>query len=402
MELLVPAGNPPKAEAALRFGAHALYLGGPDLSLRQSAHGFSLPELRAVVTQAHRHGARVYYALNILAQEHHLTAITQRLEDLADTGIDALIVADPGVLTQARRLLPHIPVHVSTQANTSNSWSVHFWRDHGARRVNLARELSAARLRAVRRACPDMELEVFVHGAMCMAISGQCLLSAYLLERSGNLGACAHPCRYDYLAHGPAAVVLEERFRPGERLWELHEHDGFSQILASEDLCLLHALPWFARHGIHALKIEGRTKSLGYVTTVTDIYATALRDLAAGSFHPKRYWPELARIAGRPMATGFFAPRRSRLPLPQAPLAAAALRVEEVLGPGCFRVAVLLRLEAGTPLELVLPRLRRPRITDYGLESEAGARLTTVHGGTSVLLRCAHPEITLGTILRPA
>jgi putative protease len=138
------------------------------------------------------------------------------------------------------------------------------------------------------------------------------------------------------------------------------------------------------------------------VTTVTDIYATALRDLAAGSFHPKRYWPELARIAGRPMATGFFAPRRSRLPLPQTPLAAAALRVEEVLGPGCFRVAVLLRLEAGTPLELVLPGLRRPHITDYGLESEAGARLTTVHGGTSALLRCPHPEISHGTILRPA
>lgn len=401
MELLVPAGSPAKAEAALRFGAHALYLGGPDLSLRQST-AFDLPALHHIVAMAHRYGARVYYTMNILAQEHHLATVTHRLQELADSGIDAIIIADPGVLARAQRLVPHIPIHVSTQANTSNSWSVRFWRDQGARRINLARELSAARLRAVRRACPDMELEVFVHGAMCMAISGQCLLSAYLVHRSGNLGACAHPCRYDYQVHVPAAVALEERFRPGERLWEIHERGSFSQILASEDLCLLHALPWFARHGIHALKIEGRTKSLGYVTTVTDIYATALLDLAAGTFRPKNYWRELARIAGRPMSTGFFAPRRRCLPLPQAPLAAASLRVEEVLAPGRFRVAVLLRLEAGTPLEIVLPRMRRPRVTEYGLESENGTRLRTVHGGTCVILRCPHPEITLGTILRPA
>lgn len=398
MELLAPAGTLAKAEVALRFGAQAIYLGGPDLSLRRAAGGLFLPELRRAVTLAHAQGARVYYALNILAQERHLPAVAQRLEELADSGIDALIVADPGILAQARQRLPHLPIHLSTQANTGNSWAVRFWQDHGVRRVNLARELSAAGIRAVRRACPGMELEVFVHGALCMAVSGQCLLSAHLLGRSGNRGECAHPCRYDYRVRG---LVLEERYRPGEILWELVEDGEFAQVLASEDLCLLHALRWLARHGVDALKIEGRTKSLGYLATVTDVYATALRDLTAGTFCARRFWPELARIAARPLSTGFFAPRRRTLPLPPAPLAAACLRVEEALGPERFRAAVLLRLEAGTPLELVLPGLRRPALGHYRLETEAGEARATAHSGTSVILRSAHPELAPGTLLRP-
>ncbi len=398
MELLAPAGTPAKAAMALHFGAQAIYLGGPDLSLRQAAGGFSLEELHATTALAHAHGARVYYALNILAHHRHLDAIARRLDELASCAIDALIVADPGILAEAKRRLPHLPMHISTQANTSNAWAVRFWQEHGARRVNLARELSAGAIRAIRRACPEMELEIFVHGAQCMAISGQCLLSAYLLGRSGNHGECAHPCRYDYTVR---ALALEERYRPGDMLWELVEEEEFSQILASDDLCLLHALPWCARHGITALKIEGRTKSLAYLATVTDIYATALQDLAAGTFHPRRFWPELARIASRPLSTGFFAPQRRRLPLPFLPLA-AALRVQEALGHGRFRAAVLLRLEAKTPLELVLPGLRRPRLDDYGLETETGEARTTVHSGTTIILRSHHPDLAPGVLLRPA
>jgi putative protease len=399
MELLAPAGSPRALDAALRFGAQAVYLGGGDLNLRRGTKGFALPALRQAVATAHSQGVRVYYTLNILAQDHQLPAVANRLEELADTGIDALILADPGVIREAARRVPHIPIHVSTQANTSNRWSVHFWRDQGARRVNLARELSAPAIRAICRACPDMELEIFVHGAMCMAISGQCLLSAFLVDRSGNQGACAHPCRYDYRVRG---LLLEEFYRQGEILWEAEEEEGFTQIFASHDLCLVPMLPWMARHGIHGCKIEGRMKNIGYVAITTDVYATALRDLKAGRFRPTLYLQELAAVASRPLSTGFFAPQRRILPLPTMPPAPIALQVQAPLAPGRWEVAVLTRLEASQTLEILLPGLRRIHLTDYALENQQGQRCTTVHGGSTAVLCSHHPELAPGALLRPA
>ena len=400
-ELLAPAGNPDKLATALAYGADAVYLGGQALSLRAKTEGFSFPELRRAVALAHGRGAKVYFALNLLAWEEHLPSVEAYLEELGDIDVDAVIVADPGIVAMARRRVPHIPVHISTQANTSNSAAAAFWRDQGARRVNVARELGAGRIRAMVEKTPGLEFEVFVHGAMCMAMSGRCLLSAHLTKRSGNLGHCTHPCRFDYRV---AAVRLEERLRPGEDTWEIREGGDFSQIMAAEDLCLIKYLNWFRTNGIASLKIEGRMKTPSYLAQVTDVYRTALDDLAAGTFRPRLYLEELQQLATRPLSSAFFTPE----PVTILPALSRTLtknvvgRIIEPAGPDAWVMDVKHRFEADAPVEILLPGLRRPVLGagDYGLENADGDRLATVHGGMRVVLRCAHPGLGEGIFLR--
>lgn len=400
-ELLAPAGDPDKLATALAYGADAVYLGGQALSLRAATGGFSFPELAAAVHLAHARNAKVYFALNLLAREEHLAGVEGYLAELADIDVDGLIIADPGIMAMALKRVPHIPIHVSTQASTSNSATAMFWRDLGARRVNVARELGASRIRAMVEKVPDLEFEVFVHGAMCMAVSGRCLLSAHLNKRSGNLGQCTHPCRFEYKV---TAVRLEERLRPGQDTWEVRCGGDFSQVMAAEDLCLVKYLNWFRHNGVASLKIEGRMKTPSYLAQVTDVYRTALDDLAAGSFRPALYLEELQQLATRPLSSAFFTPEPVTLrpALPRSRTKNIVGRLLEPAGDDGWIMDVKHRFETRSPLEILLPGLRRPVIgqDDYGVENDLGERLATVHGGMRVTLRCGHPGLVPGMFLR--
>ncbi|NJB68712.1 putative protease [Desulfobaculum xiamenense] len=403
-ELLAPAGNLEKLETAILYGARAVYLGGPAMNLRAQSAGFGWQELAEAITLAHASGVAAYLCLNALPRQQDLPQLAEamdRVADMADAARpDALIIADPGVLMMARRRLPHIPVHLSTQANTANSESAAFWREFGVTRVNLARELGLRGIRDIAHALPGLELEVFAHGAMCMAVSGRCVLSAHMNARSANLGQCTHPCRFNYAVR---AVAVEERTRPGELAWEIHEEDGWSSILAAEDLCLVKFAPWFARTGVSALKIEGRMKSGGYLAQVLDAYATALTDFAAGTFRPAAYLAELTNTASRPLTTGFFLPgdRRISYPRPEEPRPVLA-RVTERIDDDAWTVAIRSKWDATAPVRVIAPGLKRPMLSaeDYALENELGERVVTGHSGTTLTLRAAHPALRKGLFLR--
>jgi putative protease len=406
-ELLAPAGDWERFETALAYGADAVYLGGPELNLRARAHGLDWPELERASALAKAKGVKIFYCLNVLAQQRHLPAVHATLERLASGPelVDALIVADPGVLRLCRRLVPRIPLHLSTQANTSNAESAAFWAEQGATRVNLARELDCRAIRAMREALPGLELEIFIHGALCLALSGRCQLSAYLNQRSANLGACTHPCRYQY-----RHLALEEATRPGAPTWELTEDadQDYAALLAPEDLCLVKYLPWFRRLGINALKIEGRMKSAGSLAQVLDAHRTALDDLSAGRFRPAAYLAELENASTRPYGTGFFLPggRPKRLGQGARDAGRPILgRIEEgpdSLGAETWRVAVRAVWDADQDARLLLPGLQRPllRAKEYALENELGERLQRAHPGLPVLLRCERPELRKGFFLR--
>ncbi len=402
-ELLAPAGNFERLETALCYGADAVYLGGEDFNLRAQGHGFSWDELCLARKRTREHQVRLYYCLNILAQDRHLARIREDLSRLAGMDLDGLIVADPGVLDLARDMAPTVPIHLSTQANTSNASSVLFWQRQGVRRVNLARELNLPSIRTIRSRAPDMELEVFVHGAMCMALSGRCLMSAHLNQRPANLGLCTHPCRFEYKVTG---VALEERRRPGQPVWEVVRGQPYTRLLASEDLCLVKYLAWFARNGIDALKIEGRMKTSLYLAQVLDVYVTALKDLHAGTFRPGTYLQELAQASSRALGTGLTLPRKrifhqpGEVSEPRPVLAQLGQGRREAEWP----VRVKSRWESSKPVHILVPGLERPRLSpgDYVLESPSGARLDVVHSGQEARLRCDHPQLATWRLLRLA
>ncbi|MDD4952151.1 MAG: U32 family peptidase, partial [Desulfovibrionaceae bacterium] len=290
-ELLVPAGDMEMLETAAVYRADAVYLGGPELNLRAGARGFGFKALPRALDFARARGMRVYFCLNAYPRQGQLGLVDQYLDQLAEAGPDALIVSDLGVADRARKRVPHIPLHVSTQANTTNSAALAFWREFGARRVNLARETDARALRDILLGRPGLEIEMFVHGAVCMALSGRCLLSAGLNARSANLGLCSHACRFEYRV---SSYTVEEKTRPGLDVWEARrlDNDGaYSALFAARDLCLAHYLGWFARLGVSALKIEGRTRSSACLAQVADAYRSALDHLARGCFRPARYLP---------------------------------------------------------------------------------------------------------------
>ena len=298
-ELLVPAGDMEKVEAALHFGADAVYLGGEAFGLRSQAGNFSLAELRRAVDMCHAANCRLYLTLNACLLPGNQTDLTGYLEELRPLAIDAYIVADPGVLSLVRQLDPQRPLHLSTQANTTNAAAVNFWRSQGVERVNLARELSLDEIRLIRRDT-DLDLEVFVHGAMCMAYSGRCLLSAGMAGRSANQGNCAHPCRWSY--------ALVEAQRPGE-YYPIEQDERGSYVMNSRDLCLIEYLPSLLEAGVGSLKIEGRMKGCYYVAAVTRVYRQALdryRDDPAAFTVDPLWLEELDKVSHRPYGTGFL------------------------------------------------------------------------------------------------
>ncbi len=398
-ELLVPAGNMEKLKTALYYGANAVYLGGNELSLRTASTGFSIEDLRLAIELAHERQIKIYYALNILAWEQHLDRVRAELEMLTDIGVDGLIIADPGVLRLAQKITPQIPVHLSTQANTSNSESVRFWKELGINRVNLARELDREALAAVRKAAPDMELEIFVHGAMCMAISGRCLLSFYLNGRAANLGECSHPCRFDYR---PTELWVEEKQRNKE-IWKVIQNGDFTHFFSAEDLCLLPYLPELTNLGIHSLKIEGRMKTSSYLAPVVDVYRTALDHIQAEqNFNLPEYMTELTKTTTRPLGTGFFLSESKILAQPNPNRPQIVGRIDEKIRQGVWKISVKSQWAASDTIELILPGMQRPQLqkTDYSLENKRGERLEKVHSGTEVFFCCETQDLEVGIFIR--
>lgn len=403
-ELLCPAGDMERLQTTLSYGADAVYLGGPRLNLRSKAGGFFAKELTKAMSLAKDHNARIYYCLNALPLQKDIPLIEEQLDLVSGLKVDALIVADPGVISLARKTVPDMELHLSTQANTCNSHSVNFWKDQGVKRVNLSRELGIKDIRTISTETSGIELEIFVHGAMCMAISGRCFLSAHLNKRSANQGLCAHPCRYEYK---PYFADFEEKTRPGYPVWSLEQGDGYSKIFSADDLCLVKYIPWFIKNRIDSLKIEGRTKSVTYLAIVTDVYRTALNDFARNKFRPGRYLDELSLISTRLMGSGFFlknriffadqrkAPERTRKIL---------ARVLEKTDDNKWLVQVKEKWPCSADTELVLPGLMRPRIPtgNYGLENESGQGIREANSGMNALFCCEHELIRENLFIRSA
>ena len=301
-ELLIPASSLEVLKTAVVFGADAVYIGGEVFSLRAKSKNFSMEDMREGIGFAHAHGAKVYVTANILAHNGDLEGVEAYFHELKEIGPDALIISDPGVFQIAKEVCPEIEIHISTQANNTNYRTYRFWHSLGAKRVVSARELSMDELRELRANIPeDLEIETFIHGAMCISYSGRCLLSSYFTGRDANQGACTHPCRWKY-------AIMEET-RPGEYL-PVYENERGTYIFNSKDLCMIEHIPELVEAGIDSFKIEGRMKTALYVAVVTRTYRQAIDDyLKDEVLYRSRmdyYKEEIAKCTYRQFTTGFF------------------------------------------------------------------------------------------------
>ncbi|MGN0396893.1 MAG: U32 family peptidase [Candidatus Fimimorpha sp.] len=301
-ELLIPASSLEVLKIAVIFGADAVYIGGEAFGLRAKAKNFSLEEMKEGVAFAHEHGVKVYVTANILAHNYDLDGVRQYFDQLKDVNPDALIISDPGVFMIAKEVLPEMELHISTQANNTNYGTYLFWRKQGAKRVVSARELSLEEIKEIRAHIPDdLEIESFIHGAMCISYSGRCLLSNYFTGRDANQGACTHPCRWKY-------SIVEET-RPGEYM-PVYENERGTYIFNSKDLCMIEHVPDLIHAGIDSLKIEGRMKTALYVATVARTYRKAIddyqKDPALYEANMEWYKEEIGKCTYREFTTGFF------------------------------------------------------------------------------------------------
>lgn len=305
-ELLSPAGNFEKMEAAIRYGANAVYLAGHAFGMRSAADNFSDEELAAAIAYAHERGVRVYVTVNTAPRDAEYPALAAYLRRLGELAPDALIVADIGVFSLCRELIPEMELHVSTQSNSVSAADVRAWGRLGAKRVVLSRELTLEEIRAIRAAVPlGTELECFIHGSMCISYSGRCLLSNYLCGRDANHGACAQPCRWEYKIR-PTSYELIERERPDMPI-PIEETAGETFIMSSRDLSMIAHVPELIDAGIASFKIEGRMKSAYYTAVVTNAYRMAIDAALRGETQPDSLWlRELESVSHREYDTGYF------------------------------------------------------------------------------------------------
>ncbi|MDY2814874.1 MAG: U32 family peptidase [Dorea sp.] len=301
-ELLIPASSLEVLKTAVIFGADAVYIGGEAFGLRAKAKNFSAEDMKEGIAFAHEHGVRVHVTVNILAHNDDLEGVREYLSELKEIGPDALIIADPAIFEMAKEICPEIERHISTQANNTNYGTYNFWWKQGAKRVVSARELSLKEIKEIREHIPEeMEIESFIHGAMCISYSGRCLLSNYFTGRDANQGACTHPCRWKY-------AVVEET-RPGEYM-PVYENERGTYIFNSKDLCMIEHIPEMIDAGIDSFKIEGRMKTALYVATVARTYRKAIDDYLED---PKKYktnmpWylDQISNCTYRQFTTGFY------------------------------------------------------------------------------------------------
>ena len=301
VELLAPAGNLEKLKMAVLYGADAVYIGGQKFGLRAKADNFSEEDIQQGIEFAHARACKLYVTLNIIPHNEDLDELPEYVKQLARLGVDALIVSDPGIFSIVRKVAPNMEIHVSTQANNTNYQSANFWHELGAKRIVVARELSLTEIKEIDTKTPEaLDIEAFVHGAMCISYSGRCLLSSYMTGRDSNRGDCAQSCRWKY-------HIMEEK-RPGE-YYPVYEDEKGTYIFNSKDLCMIEHIPELVEAGIYSFKIEGRMKSSFYVATVVSAYRKAIDAYIANpenyKFNPE-WLSELSKASHREYTKGFY------------------------------------------------------------------------------------------------
>ena len=303
-EILSPAGNFEKMKAAILYGADAVYLAGQIFGMRAAADNFSLEELKEATDYAHERGVKVYLTVNTMPHENEYPLLEEYFAGLKNINIDALIIADIGVLMLAKKMLPYVEIHISTQANAVSAAACRAWWELGAKRVVLARELSIDQIKAIRANIPEeLELECFVHGSMCISYSGRCLLSGHMVGRDANRGMCAQPCRWNYTV---SQYVISEEKRP-EMQMPIEEINGETFIMSSRDTCTIEHIPELIESGINSFKIEGRMKSAYYTAVVTNTYKMAFDSYFSGAYrYDPRWYRERESVSHREYHTGYY------------------------------------------------------------------------------------------------
>lgn len=398
-ELLAPGGSLEKLKTAIDFGADAVYIGGEAFSLRVAAENFSYDDMKEGLRYAHERGKKVYLTANIIAHNRDLPKFRKYIEEIRDLGFDAVLIADLGLFKMMREIAPEIPIHVSTQANNTNYMTANMWYEMGAERVVLGREMSFREIAEFCENIPkDLELEAFIHGAMCISYSGRCLLSNYMTGRNSNLGACAHPCRWNY-------SLVEEK-RPNE-YFDVFENERGTFIFNSKDLCTIEHIPELINSGISSLKIEGRVKTAFYVATVVGAYRREIdryfEDPENYVFNPEEL-EELCKVSHRPYTTGFYFGRPESDG--QVYETSSYIRDYELIGivtasgDGRIEVSQRNRFFEGDEVEIIEPLKPFTTLTVTDLRDDKGESISVApHAEQVVTMACEKP-IAVGAMLR--
>lgn len=401
VELLIPASSLEVLKIAVIYGADAVYIGGEVFGLRAKAKNFSMEDMAEGIQFAHEHGVKVYVTANILAHNGDLEGVREYFTQLKEIKPDALIISDPGIYTIAKEICPEIERHISTQANNTNYGTYQFWWNQGAKRVVTARELSLKEIAEIRKNIPDeMEIETFVHGAMCISYSGRCLLSNYFTGRDANQGACTHPCRWKY-------AVVEEK-RPGEYL-PVYENERGTYIFNSKDLCMIEHIPELIEAGIDSFKIEGRMKTALYVATVARTYRKAIDDYLTSPEKYKEnmdwYLEQISNCTYRQFTTGFFFGKPSEESQiydnntyikEYTYLGIVGERNEE----GLYRIEQRNKLSVGEQIEVMKPDGRNIPVTVKRIVDEDGNEMESAPHPKQVLYIDLGQELEMYDILR--
>ena len=377
-ELLAPAGDPERLRMAVLYGADAVYLAGTDFGMRAFAGNFTPEQMREAVEFAHSHGVRVHCTVNTMPRNDEIARLPEHLEQLNELGVDALIVADLGAFTLAGKYAPRCQRHISTQASICNYETARAWYDLGASRVILAREVGLAEIREIReKTPPELEIEAFVHGAMCVSYSGRCLLSNYMTGRDSSRGACAQPCRYQY-------ALMEEK-RPGE-YFPVYEENGQTYIMNSKDMCMIDHVADLMEAGVDSLKLEGRAKSAYYAAIVTGAYRHAIDAAAAGEPLDPVWRDEVEHISHRHYSTGFFYGQPGQYTENSRYVRdwQIVAKVQSCDGEGNALLTLNNKFRVGDSLELVGPNVRPQALWVEGLWDGDGLPLEEVR----------HPQMT--------
>jgi len=393
-ELLAPAGNFEKLEIAVHFGADAVYLAGKNFSLRNFSGNFTMDEMQQAIAFAHENKVKVYVACNIFPRNQEQAAIADFLTSLGSMDPDAIIISDPGILAMSREQMPHTPIHLSTQTNTTNYNAARFWESQGVKRVNVARELSLPEIEAIAEHT-TLEIEAFVHGAMCISYSGRCLLSSFMENRDGNRGMCCQPCRFSY-------TVCEEK-RPGQ-YYPIAEDERGSYIFNSRDLCMIEHIPDMIVSGITSLKIEGRMKGINYLASAVKVYREAIDSYMDDpqTYTMKKWWiEELGKLSNRGYGTGFYLGNADNV----TPNYSAnncdgfrfAAKVKEEIAPRRARVEVRNKIYSHDEIEII--KKKGPNIKDRIVEIKDlnNQPVPFAQPGSSVIIelenRCASNDL---------
>ncbi len=394
-ELLAPAGDFEKLKTAVHYGADAVYLGDSRFSLRGKAGNFAGEELRAAVHYARAHNVRAYVTVNIFPHNRDLPALEEHIEQLGEIAPDAVIVSDPGLFVLVKKKAPNLPLHISTQANITNVAAARFWEDSGARRLVLSRELSLDEIGEIRKKT-SIELEIFVHGSICISYSGRCYISSFLASRGANTGECTNSCRWNY-------ALVEEK-RRGE-YFPVFEDSRGTYLMSSKDLCMLPHLPLLMGAGIDSFKIEGRMKGINYVAGVVKVYREAIDSIKAGEAYcvKKRWADELAMFSSRGYTTGMFFGKQ---PDSDYNFDGESYRmshelvgvVMEVNGQSA-KIALRNRLDKGDVIEYLTPGLEGTNFPVDSMLDNEGAAITSARNEDIITL-CAPDKVRENDLIR--